>query len=261
MGNLVLDIGNFRVKGALFEGDKLVQRWAISCHPFSPEQLKGVLKKQRFEQCLISSVNEEVEKQVRQVFKEENLLYIFLNFADVKVKLEVDEPEQLGHDRIANVYGALFRFPRNDCIVVDIGTAVTFDYIGKTGSYLGGTIYPGMELCAKALADYTSKLPLVEMEKPSTPVGKTTKSQIQSGIYYGLLGAIERTISEVRLTNPSPSSIQVIATGGATYVLESEEQSWKAAFVEDLEELVDFIDPHLTLVGLHEILKEYITKK
>lgn len=243
--DLVLDIGNYRIKGAFFQESALVESFALPCRM---EELKKKLEGRTFEHTLISSVNDPIEKAVHALFSSLQLPYQLLDFSKVKVILDVEEPEAVGHDRIANVYGALFHFSQNDCIVVDIGTAVTFDLLTRQGHYLGGAIYPGMEIGAKGLAAYTNKLPEVQAVRPPSPLGKTTITHIQSGLYWGLLGAIERIVSELRMTAPNPSAIKVIATGGATT---------NQDFVKDLSDLVDLIDPQLTIIGLHEILKEF----
>lgn len=249
--DLVLDIGNSLIKAGLFDDQKLVGTFFVASHPVSKEELLSYLNDKPIQKALISSVNAKAEGEVKMVLEEKKISYCFLDTSKLKLVLDVDEPEQVGADRIANAYGALTRFPINDAIIIDIGTAITGDLVTKEGHYLGGMIYPGANLCAKALAEHTDKLPLVTLSKPSSPLAKTTETHLQAGIYYGQLGAIERMISELKLAALSPSSIKIIATGGST---RNEE------FIEDLKELVDLIDPHLTLIGLHEILTE-LTKK
>lgn len=241
--DLVLDIGNFRVKGAFFDGDQVIESFVIRPEK---EHLEKALEGKRADDVLISSVNTEIEPMVREVLASQGFSYNVLDFSTGKVVLDVDEPESVGHDRIANVYGALFHFPQNDCIVVDLGTAVTFDYAGCDGRYLGGAIYPGMDIGAKALAQYTSKLPEVKTIKPPVPIAKTTETHIQSGLYWGLLGAIERITFEMRSTSQNPSNVKIIATGGLL----------KEINIEDLSDLIDLIEPQLTLIGIHEIMKE-----
>ncbi len=243
--DLVLDLGNFRLKGAFFDGDRVVSHFRT---PYDMSELKGILSSVKSDATLISSVNREGEAKVKALFDELNLPFNLLDFSKVKVVLDVDEPEQVGHDRIANVYGALYHFPQNDCVVVDIGTAVTFDYAACNGHYLGGAIYPGVDIGAKALAQYTSLLPEVKIVKPESPIAKTTETHIQGGLYWGLLGAVERITFEMRRLAPSPSDVKVIATGG---LIASVEQ-----LTQDLSDIVDLIDPALTLIGLHEIMKE-----
>ena len=252
--DLVLDIGNSRIKGGLFDGKQLVDVFAVAAHPMPKEELMRHLENKPIRNVLISSVNAKADEAVKTTLEQKQIPFCFLDYSKLKLILDVDEPQALGHDRIANSYGALARFPINDCIVVDIGTAITVDFVVKEGRYLGGMIYPGPELCAKALSDYTDKLPLVSFKKPDSALAKTTETHLQGGIYYGQLGAIERMIAELRLCALSPSSVKVIITGGAT-------QANEAAFADDLKELADFIDPHLTLLGLREILEETIKKE
>ncbi len=260
MTHLVLEIGNFRIKGAFFSNNKLEDTFYLYVNEPFEQPLKAMLKSRSFDASLIAAVNAPIETQVISFFEKEKLPFLRLKPKEVKVVLDVAEPEALGPDRIANVYGALNRFPQNDCIVVDLGTAVTFDCISKVGHYIGGAIYPGPAIGAKALAEYTDKLPLITPTKPKSPLGKTTETHIQSGLYWGLLGAIERITDELRLIAPSPSSVKILATGGGTRLDDSSKSPTKMEFVEDLKELVDFIDPHLTLIGLHEILKELLNK-
>jgi type III pantothenate kinase len=243
--DLVIDVGNFRIKGAFFAEDRVSDLFVI---PPTEEALKGALQGKSAERVLLSSVSDEMAPMVGDVLTACGFSFSLLDYSKVKVVLDVDEPEAVGHDRIANVYGALFRFPVNDCIVVDIGTAVTFDVVGCDGRYLGGAIYPGYSIGAKALATYTSKLPEVSLGRPESAVAKTTETHIQSGLYWGLLGAIERITFEMRSFFESPSDVKVIATGGILRELPE--------IIDDLKDLTDLIDPHLTLIGIHEILKE-----
>ena len=259
--DLVIDIGNFRIKGALFRGDELSSGFVLPAFPFLKEKFVAHIKDTPVQNALISSVNNQVEMHVKNALTDAHISYRFLDYTKITLQLDVDNPGSLGHDRIANAYGALFRFPLNDCIVVDIGSAITCDLISKEGHYLGGMIYPGPDLCAQALTKHTDKLPLVTPIKPPSPLGKTIETCIQSGIYYGQLGAIERLIAEHTSMTASPSSVKVIATGGATHIEDTKTCAAKVTFVQDLKELVDFIDPNLALVGLHEILKELIKNR
>jgi type III pantothenate kinase len=250
--DLVLDIGNSQIKGALFQDKALLHFFTEPVHPFPQQKIAQFLEGKSVDRTLIASVNGKIEEVLKADLQQRKIKYHILNYKELKLVLDVDEPEQLGHDRIANAYGALVHFPINDCIIVDIGTAITVDFVAKEGHYLGGMIYPGANLCAKALADYTDKLPLVSLEKPESALAKTTKTHLQSGIYYGQLGAVERMIAEISLSALSPSSVKILATGGATRFPD---------FAEDLKELVDVIDPQLTFLGLREILEETYLKK
>jgi len=240
--DLVIDIGNSRVKAAFFQDNQMSD-------PFGgkPEELRNFIKGKKPERTLVSSVNEEAARLVAKVLQEEGIKFEWLKADDFEKKLDVIDKKEVGADRIANIYGALYHFPSNDCIVIDIGTAVTFDYVTNDGQYLGGSIYPGMGMSAKSLCEGTAALPHVRVARPENALGKTTEGHIQSGIYFGMLGAIERIVAELRLTHESPSSVKVLATGGMTKNKE---------FSDDLSDFVDCVDPHLTLMGLNEVLKE-----
>jgi len=259
---LVVDIGNVRIKGGVFnEKDALIYNFALPAFPFSKDSFTSHIKEKAIETAFISSVNNQLEMHVKTSLAEHAIPCDFIHYANLQLKLDVDKPEELGHDRIANAYGALARFPLNDCIIVDIGSAITCDLVTRDGRFLGGMIYPGSELCAKSLTGHTDKFPLVADSKPASLIGNSVETHIQSGLYYGQLGAIERLIAELKMVTPSPSSVKVVATGGATHTEDPLIGQAKSAFVQDLRDLVDSIEPNLTLVGLHEILKEQLLKK
>jgi type III pantothenate kinase len=252
--DLVFDIGNSRIKGAFFKDGQLFQSFAFPAKSLPEPELFKLLEGKEIGSLLLSSVNPVAEEQVKNALSSKNIPFSLLSKSEITLVLDVEEKDAMGSDRIANCYGALHYFPQNDCIIVDFGTAVVFDYVTKDGHYLGGAIYPSFDISAKALSAHTHGLPYVPIEKPSSALEKTTKGHIQSGIYFGMLGAIERIIFELRSTHASPSSVQVIATGGYT-------QDKTTNFISDLSELVDRIDPDLTLIGLYEILKEKTKKQ
>jgi type III pantothenate kinase len=261
LNNLVIDVGNTMIKAGYFEQDVLVDTFSCQSKSLLKNEWKDFLQKRQVEHTLVASVHTKAELELRAILTENNLSYDLLDIQQLSLILDVDEPENVGHDRIANLYGALHHFPQNDCIIVDIGTAVTFDFVTKEGCYKGGAIYPGFEISAKGLSEYTDRLPFVSVQRPDSPLGRTTLAHIQSGLYYGLLGTVERIIFELKQQTTSPSSVQVLATGGTIQSDQLSSCHTKVSFISDLKELVDFIDPYLTLIGLNEILKEFIHKK
>ncbi len=247
---LVLDIDDSTIKGAFFQENAGRSFFAI---PYHMQGLKEKLQNQPVRQALISTSSPSIEKEVVALFKSLSYPYQVLDYSKVKFILNAEEPKNIRHDQIANIYGALFHFPQNDCIVVSVEKIVSFDLIGKEGCYLGGALYPGIKMAINSLVE--QKLPNDINFSPTSPLGKTPAAQVQSGIYWGLLGAIERIVSELRQVAPStPSSTQVIATGEATRFPEGAFSDEK--FLKELSDLVDLIDPQLALIGLYEILKE-----
>jgi type III pantothenate kinase len=151
------------------------------------------------------------------------------------MKILYDNPKEVGADRIANA-AAAFHYYKKSCIIIDFGTATTFDCIGKKGEYIGGVIVPGPHLAAEALNRRTAKLPRVEIKKPKTVIGKTTVASIQSGIYYGYIGLIREIL--YKIVKEMKGNPFVIATGGLAGLISN-----------DIKE-VKKVDSDLTLEGI-----------
>jgi type III pantothenate kinase len=159
--------------------------------------------------------------------------------AGVKTGLKVRyrNPLEVGADRIAGAIAATQRHPARNLIVVDCGTATTFDVITSGGDYLGGVILPGVGVSAEALASRTAKLPRVEIARPETVLGRSTVESIQSGLYHGHTGAIRHVVAGLTREVFGGERPQVVGTGGFARMLEE-------------ERLFDEIVPELVLLGL-----------
>lgn len=217
---LVIDIGSKKISAGLFEGDQAVQTSQFQ----RPEDLIEFLKGKTIEQSLTAGDS----KDLMALLAAQGLPYKALIPSEFK-RLATDETfPLLRPDRIANIFGALYHFPSNDCIIVDIGATVRFDYVTKQGVYLGGAVFP-----------------VTLAEGPASVLGKNQAEQEKSGNYFGLLGAIERIVAELRLSSETPSAVMSIATGGLSRTMQ-----------KDLEDFIDKVDPELTLIGLNQILKE-----
>jgi type III pantothenate kinase len=151
------------------------------------------------------------------------------------MRILTDDPRELGADRIANAVAAQ-RLYGTPAIVIDFGTATTFDAISAEGDYLGNAIAPGLGIAADALFRQTARLPRVELVAPPSPVGTDTVSSIQSGLIYGYVGLVEGMVA--RLKAELGGNPRVIATGE------------QCAVIGRLTPVVDTIDPNLTLAGL-----------
>jgi type III pantothenate kinase len=154
----------------------------------------------------------------------------------------VDNPAELGADRLVNGVAAFARYG-GPCIVVDFGTATTFDVISAKGEYIGGVIAPGLAISAEALFSRAAKLSRVDVKKPAKVVGTNTVAHIQSGLYYGYIGLVdgilERILNETR--HPDSPAPKIVATGGL------------ARLIVDDSRFIDTIDDMLTLDGLRLI--------
>ncbi len=150
--------------------------------------------------------------------------------------IRIDNPREVGADRLVNAVAAYERF-HDTCVVVDFGTAITYDAVSAAGEYLGGIITPGAEISIDALYERAAKLPKVELAEPRSLIGKSTVDAIRSGIVYGFAGQVEGIVRRLRVELGADTT--VIATGGLAGVL-----------VPFIRETIDEVDDLLTLIGL-----------
>ena len=151
-----------------------------------------------------------------------------------------DNPREVGADRIVNAIAAFEKYG-GDIIIIDFGTATTFDYISLKGEYMGGCICPGIMISSEALFHKAAKLPRVEITRPKTVIGKDTVSSMQAGILYGYAGLVDGLVERIRAEVKSDS--KVIATGGLAKIIANETKS------------IQLIDDMLTLEGLRIIYR------
>jgi type III pantothenate kinase len=162
------------------------------------------------------------------------------------VPLLVDNPKEIGADRIVNTLAAHTLFGEDGpCIVVDFGTSTNFDVVSPAGEFLGGALAPGIEISVEALTARAAQLRKVELIKPRSVIGKNTVEALQSGTIYGFAGQVDglvnRIIDELDVLYPNSGDVTVIATGGL------------APLVMGIAENIDFHEPDLTLIGLRLI--------
>ncbi len=246
---LAIDIGNTHIHLGLFKGKKLIGDWKIASKlQFSEKQYLAQIKKlsakiKQADQCAIACVVPPLTRVFQKVAIElTGLMPIIVNSKkNGGLKIKVDDPKEVGADRIVNCLAAyeLYGAP---AIVIDFGTAITFDLVSKNKEYLGGVIAPGMELTAKALHLNTALLPEVPLSKPKKVRGTNTKNCIQSGIYYSSIGLaetiIERLKKELGWRHP-----KIILTGGQAKTISSQLK------------LKHQVDVDLTLKGLFSFQK------
>jgi type III pantothenate kinase len=207
---LVIDVGNSRVKSAVFENDKLIER-IIFIHEDFQNSITNLLKKYPHINVLIASSVGKLEKKSFDAF--ENHLKVVFITKDYKfpIQNQYTTPETLGIDRLILAAGAVLQFPNKNRLVIDAGTCVTYDYIDEENNYLGGGISPGISLRYKSLHNYTSKLPLLSKSEPENIIGNSTNQSIHSGVINGLVFEINGLIDAYCINN---KNFIIILTGG-----------------------------------------------
>ncbi|HVS53265.1 MAG TPA: type III pantothenate kinase [Opitutaceae bacterium] len=245
---LCLDIGNTQIHGGVFDGGLRLQ-FRKTTHPLGSSDEFGVffaavlrengLDPRAVKRVAICSVVPPALYPVRAACVKYFSCEPFVLQAGVKTGLKVRyrNPHEVGADRIAGAIGATLRRPAANVIVVDCGTATTFDVITAAGDYLGGAILPGIGISVDTLAGRTAKLPSVEIARPTVALGRSTIESIQAGVYHGHVGAIRQLVGELTREAFAGARPHVIGTGGFARLLEA-------------EKLFDEIVPELVLLGL-----------
>jgi type III pantothenate kinase len=247
---LVIDVGNTNTVLGVYDGKVLVDHWRMVTEREKTSDEWGILFRelflfdqinfQDFEGMIISSVVPPVlnmlEGMARKYFQVKPLIV----GPDIETGMPIfyDNPAEVGADRIVNAVAAYERYKKS-MIVVDFGTATTFDYVSSKGGYMGGVIAPGIGISSEALFQRTSKLPRVEILKPRKIIGKNTIQSMQSGIFFGYVGLVDEIVR--RMKREVRSNPKVIATGGLAELIASESEA--------IEEVNEF----LTLEGLRII--------
>ncbi len=241
---LALDIGNTNASIGVYTNDKLSQIWRISSDIKRTEDEYGILlssflKDIKVEGAIISSV----VPKLAQTYKEALNKYIGIDAINLSYKskmpinLALDNNKEIGADRIANATAVKIKY-KLPAIVIDFGTATTFDIVDKDSNFVGGIIAPGLEIQAKALSQFTSKLPKLKIEPAKSAIGKDTISAMLSGIVLGHKCMIEGMIKQCE--NELGSNATVVATGGYSDILFK-------------NSAINYIDKDLTLFGLREL--------
>ena len=214
---LTIDVGNTSTACAVFRGQSIVYRRHIPTpKQWRPGHLKALLRadwKEKIRAIVVSSVVPPLDKALaKNIKKALGLPALFLDHrTPTGITLKIDKPSELGADRIADCLGALTFFPP-PLIVIDSGTATTFDLLNEKKEYCGGSILPGIAIAIKSLAENTAKLKNIAFAIPDSPVGTNTVNSIRAGIYFGYIGTITHLIALYReILGPGS---KVIATGG-----------------------------------------------
>lgn len=246
---LAVDVGNTNTVLGLYDGEELLRHWRLTSRRDATADeislsVEGLLRatpgNRPLDDVIVASVVPSLRFPTRQAFRQlfdKDPLFVEPGIR-TGMPILYDSPQEVGADRIVNAVAAHARLG-GPCIVVDFGTATTFDVVTEKGEYSGGVIVPGISISAEALFEKAARLWRVEIRRPERVVGKTTSASIQSGLYFGYLSLVDGVIDRiVRETGGTPG---VIATGGL------------AELFAGGSERIQHVDPLLTLTGLRLI--------
>jgi type III pantothenate kinase len=237
--NLVIDIGNSTAKLAVYRQDTLID--FIEFSNLGKGELEDILSGYpEIKKCILSSVRKE-DPVLKSLLRESVGFFLPLDRnTPLPIKNLYRSKSTLGYDRIAAAVGANARFPEQDLLVIDAGTAITIDLVTADNAYLGGNISPGLSLRFRALNEFTDNLPLVKGDHISEYLGSNTESAIVSGVLNGIIYELDGYINELKSRY---SDLRVIMTGGDVKI-----------FDKKLKNSI-FVDSKLNLFGLHRILQ------
>lgn len=234
--NLIIDLGNTFSKFYVFENDSLIDEFKFNSDEINLDLIFE--KYQYIKNSIISSVSgvqiyEKIHKKVDKIIE-------FTHETKIPIINQYDSPKTLGLDRIAGIVGAWHLFKNQNVLVIDAGTAITYDFLDSNNIYLGGNISPGMSIRFKSLNTFTKKLPLVNSKEEFQIIGKTTEMAIVSGVQQGMIFEIE---SYIQHFEKNFNELKVILTGGDCFFFEKK-----------LKNTI-FVVPNLIALGLNQILK------
>ena len=255
---LAIDVGNTNTVFAIFDKYKKLAQWRCSTLEERTADeyfvwLKSLMELDKYKPTsvkavILTSVVPQVGFNIRILsdrYFNCRPLVVGKTGCDLPIAVRVDEGTNVGADRLVNTAAAFDRYGGN-IIIVDFGTATTFDVVGKDGAYLGGSIAPGVNISIKALHETAAALPYVDISKPESVIGKNTKDCIQSGVFWGYIGLIEGLIKRIRGENAV--KMKTVATGGLAPLFGRETN------------IFDHIDLDLTMHGMTVIYDYNLNK-
>ncbi|MBU6243223.1 MAG: type III pantothenate kinase [Acidobacteria bacterium] len=248
---LTIDVGNTNTVLGIFNGEELIQSWRVKTDPRDTSdelwlQYRSLIEGYEVDGLAICSTVPAILREIRTM--------IANYFSDIRctiiepgtktgVPLLVDNPKEIGADRIVNTLAAFTLYgDKGPCIVVDFGTSTNLDVVSPKGEFLGGALAPGIEISVDALAARAAQLRKVELVRPKSVIGKNTVEALQSGTIFGFAGQVDglvnRIIEVLENDYPETENVSIIATGGL------------APLVLGISEMIDYHEPDLTLIGL-----------
>jgi type III pantothenate kinase len=239
--NLCIDIGNSRTKLALFTGDTLLER--LRWTDWTLEDLLQLATNHQVQNVILCSVGRRLSAAEAKRLESQCRLIQLEADTPLPIQVAYQTPQTLGKDRIAAVVGALALFPAENCLVIDAGSCITYEFLQATGVYLGGNIAPGVNMRLRAMHEFTARLPQVDLQAVEQWIGSSTAKAMNNG---ALLGVVLEIVGYAQKWAAERGNIRSILTGGdAPRLLEA--LPIKVAH-----------EPDLVLIGLNKILKHNV---
>lgn len=236
---LLIDISNSYTKIAFSTDRRIGRASRVPTKLLTRRSLKPFLEKRALDAVVVSSVVPAKNQMITRAVGRTRVLFVDAK-CDLGVGVDYSAPETIGADRLANAAAVAFLYGR-PAIVVDFGTAVTFDVVSAAGDYIGGVIAPGLEAMTSFLYDRTALLPKLTLREPVAAIGKTTRAAMMSGAIYGYRGLVREIIARIREESFARQKVCVVGTGGYAQLI--------ARHLPEIEA----VHPGLTLEGLRLI--------
>ena len=236
--NIVIDAGNTRIKVGLFEDREMIQHMIF----LDLESLKQFMLASRASHVLVSSVNHD-PAQILSWSQAPGKKISLASTLPLPIQLAYKTPHTLGVDRLAAVCGALELFPDKNCLIIDAGTCINYEFLDAQGVYHGGAISPGISMRFEAMHTFTARLPLVNAKAQVGLIGNSTETCMQSGVMNGAVEEVKGTIKQYQVLYPD---LMVILCGG------------DYTFFENNLKPSIFVTPELVLIGLNRILRHNV---
>ena len=238
--NLAIDIGNTKIKITSFKNNLIRHHFLLEKEEDITFEWITENINEEISGIIICSVRKNISQNILSLEKNIHPFIVFTHNTPIPIINTYESPEKLGIDRLASAIGAFSIFPNKNCLIIDAGTAITFDLLNEKGEYLGGSISPGLNTRFRSLSQFTQKLPLLELNKLNKYPAKNTEDSIQNGVQLGLIYEAEGYINEIKKYFPD---LHVLLTGGDYEFFET-----------NLKKPI-FAEPNLIAKGLYRILE------